>query len=535
METHEQAAPRTAGIPRSCWVFGVALVAYVGLITGQRDNHWQADAWEHHRGVRAISRNLLERRNPTYATDDGTPRYGPYLVALGALSRWSGVDPFHALSIGAIANTVLLVGGIAWFVTAIGLPGAANALLVVMVSLYGSIPRTTNSYALADLPWHQVNPSACAFALTLFAWGFFFQFQRRAAIWKWPAQVLLVSFVMLTHGLTGAFCFFGMFCFAAFASPPHRVRLLGTAFVLAALVVGVCVLWPWYDFLTVARTRPVDLQYSDDWYSPGLVKLALFNWSAPAIVCAACAFRFWSHPVLRASVIAGALAWMISIVGLATRTPVLGRLPIPSIFFWHLPAAMFVYMAGMLDARRWWLRIRDLLVERQDVAPDRVLELIVLGAIAWCLVPQVFEIVKQPYLARAYVVRLFPKREDKQLNLRGTYAELLRPISEGDVVLSDDITAWPVPAYGGRIVSALHDELLVPDQLDRERDVQAFLAPTTSDERRDEIIDRYRVKWIILSRKQTAPEAMVAISRRYQMVREVGGLVLLKVEDTSSR
>ena len=536
METVEHVTGPSGGIPRSYWVFGLALVAYVGMITGQRDNHWQTDAWEHHRGVRAISANLLERRNPTYATDDQTPRYGPYVVALGAISRWTGIDPFHALSIGAVANTLLLIGGIAWFVAAIELPGAANALLVVMVSLYGSIPRTTNSYALADLPWHQVNPSACAFALTLFAWGFFFQFRRRPTVWMWPAQVLLISFVMLTHGLTGAFCFFGMFCFAAFASPPHRVRLLGSAVLLAALVVGVCVLWPWYDFLTVARTRPADLQYSDDWYSPGLVKLALFNWAAPAILCAACALRFWSQPVLRASVIAGALAWAVSIAGLATRTPVLGRLPIPSIFFWHLPAAIFAYRAGLLDARRrsrsW---IRDLIVKRQDVAPDRVLELVVLGAFAWCLVPQFSEIVRQPYLARAYVVRLFPGREDKQLNLRRTYAELLEPISEGDVVLSDDVTAWPVPAFGGRVVSALHDELLVSGQVDRERDVNVFLAPGTSDERRDEIINRYGVRWIIINRNRTAPEYSAIIARRFQSVREVGGLLLLKVEETSLR
>ena len=85
METVEHVTGPSGGIPRSYWVFGLALVAYVGMITGQRDNHWQTDAWEHHRGVRAISANLLERRNPTYATDDQTPRYGPYVVALGAI------------------------------------------------------------------------------------------------------------------------------------------------------------------------------------------------------------------------------------------------------------------------------------------------------------------------------------------------------------------------------------------------------------------------------------------------------------------
>jgi hypothetical protein len=343
----------------------------------------------------------------------------------------------------------------------------------------------------------------------------------------------LTTFTMLTHGLTGAFCFFGIYCFAAFGPRAHRVRLLSAAVILSAVVVGLCMLWPWYDFLTVARAKPADTEHSTDWYSPGLVKLALFYWHVPAILCAASALTIRSQPIVRASLIAGGLAWSISLAGLATRTPVLGRLPIPSIFFWHLPAAVFVHQAGLLEIRRWPSRVQELVSRREDVAPRRVIELIVLGSIVWCLVPQFLEILNKPYLAREYVTYLLPGIEDKQLNLRAVYGELLRPIAEGDVVLSDDVTAWPVPAFGGRIVSAFHEELLVPGQVERRRDVEIFFASGTPIERRQQIIDRYGVKWIIINRKLTRPESMDALRNSFRTTRDVGDLVLLETADAS--
>ena len=51
-------------------------------------------------------------------------------------------------------------------------------LLIVMVALWGGPPGYANSYALADLPWHQVNPSALAFALAVFALGWFERMRR---------------------------------------------------------------------------------------------------------------------------------------------------------------------------------------------------------------------------------------------------------------------------------------------------------------------------------------------------------------------
>ena len=54
MQTPCHVTPGGDGFPRSFWLLGLALVAYVALITGQRDNNWGTDAWEHHRGVRAL-------------------------------------------------------------------------------------------------------------------------------------------------------------------------------------------------------------------------------------------------------------------------------------------------------------------------------------------------------------------------------------------------------------------------------------------------------------------------------------------------
>ena len=149
------------------------LVAYVALCTRYRDGILGADAWEHHRTIVALVEDLWHPENPTYATDDTSIRFSPYTVTQALICRATGWTPYDVLSGAAVFNTILLVAGVWSLLHEFGEEASAAAVLVVMVGLYGEAPAYANSYALADLPWHQVNPSAFSFGITLFSWVLF--------------------------------------------------------------------------------------------------------------------------------------------------------------------------------------------------------------------------------------------------------------------------------------------------------------------------------------------------------------------------
>src|SRR5205823_5303460 len=137
--------------------------------------------WEHHRVVAALTEKLWKPGNPTYASDIPSVRYSPYTVGLALLCRATGMEPYKALSTAAVINTLLLIAGVLLLLRQFREAASAGAALLVMVALWGGAPGYANSYALADLPWQQVNPSAFAFGLTLLAWSLFRWLANRTA------------------------------------------------------------------------------------------------------------------------------------------------------------------------------------------------------------------------------------------------------------------------------------------------------------------------------------------------------------------
>src|SRR5512135_3515441 len=235
---------------------GTLLVVYVALCTRWRDSLWGADAWEHHRAIVALVEDLWHPGNPTYATRDPSIRYSPYTVVQAVICRMTGLSPYDVLSGAAVVNTLLLVG--IWvLLQEFGEEPSAAAALFVMVGLYGGAPGYANSYALADLPWHQVNPSAFGFALAPFLWVLF---RRTACAGRTGPALLVVSVLaaiaMLDHPMTGLFVLIGLLVIALTA-PSGRCRrpLMNLALVVGG-VAALCMAWPWYSFVKAALSRP---------------------------------------------------------------------------------------------------------------------------------------------------------------------------------------------------------------------------------------------------------------------------------------
>jgi len=506
-------------------VVGSVLVAYVALCTGWRDGIPQADAWEHHRAIVALTENIRYPGNPTYATEDRSIRYSPYTVAQALLCRATGWAPYDVLSAAAVVNTLLLVVGVWVLLAEFGEAASAAAALIVMVSLYGGAPGYASSYALADLPWHQVNPSALAFALTPYNWVLF----RRSARARWigPAFVVataLTTVALLDHAMTGASTLVGLLVIALTLPPTRRPRALLNLALLVAIAAVLCTLWPWYDFIAAARSR----RDNDYWYDEQILFVMLTVWCWPAYLCgfAALAVR---RPLVRTLLLGAAVCLALSLLAFALRSPVLARLPLPALIFVHLPIGVFCHESGLLRGATWPRRLRALFVGESAKLYPAIVEVIVAVMLGCGLIPQLVQVVTTPYLAGPYLAPLLGQ-PTRLVRLKAPMDHLLRRIAAHDVVLSDMITSWPLPSSRGRIVAALHYEFFVPGQALRTADVKAFFAERASNRDRLAIVRKYHVRWIVLNNALLPRPIFEELLVREAIVERVGIFTLLDAE-----
>lgn len=485
---------KNARTPAGFWLLSLLLVVYVAACTGFRDQLWGADAWEHHRAVLALTQNLWHPGNPTFASDLPSVRYSPYTIGLALLCRATHIDPYRALSLAAVVNTILLCAGVWCLLRAFGEAASAGAALLVMVALYGGAPGYANSYALADLPWQQVNPSAFSFGLTLLSWALFrgILTGRRGPL-AWPLIAVLMTSAMLDHAMTGAFGFLGL-AVLAFTGPARR--RMGPALGLAAVlgvVLAICVAWPWYSFLAALRTH----QDRDYWFNPYILTAMLTQWCAPAILCGLFVLPMRERPIVRTCLIGGAASLGIGLAAWAIRSPALARFPLPGLIFFHLAIGVFVHETGLLQLRTWPARIRSMFAPVAETGAPAILQFATAAMIAYFLIPQLWAVVTRPHLARPYLAGIL-HRVDRQQNARLELTDLLRGIGPRDVVLSDPQTSWLIPSARGRIVSAIHYELFVPNQPERAADLMRFFKTHDVTEQK-QILSRYDVRWIVLN------------------------------------
>jgi hypothetical protein len=73
-------------------------------------------------------------------------------------------------------------------------------------------------------------------------------------------------------------------------------------------------------------------------------------------------------------------------------------------------------------------------------------------------------------------------------------------IGEDDVVLASNTASEYLPAFTGRQVSSKWANPLADDDTRRRQEVGAFLEPTTSDAKRQALLEEFGVRWIVLSR-----------------------------------
>ena len=521
-------AART-GTPTSRTAFGLYLLlsllvlGYVALLTGNRSEKLDADAWEHHRAVRVMSQNLIHPGNPTYDTDEPSIRYSPYTVALALVAIVTDINAYDVLSGAAVFNTLLFLIALWVWLRAYGLQNAAPSALLCILFLYGYPPGYANSLALSDLPWHQVNPSAMVMPIMMLCWAWLACIKRKGLILFTPVATMLIAFGLLSHGMSAAMGGLGMLITAFCADRNERLLKLACVLIVGLLGLAIAITWPWYDLL-YALTHTPDKWY---WFNPAILKLMLLTWCLPAILLVLVTLPMRDQGFIRTCLLATLAMLMVAAIGAAMKSPSLARLPLAGLIFPQAAVGVFIDQSAALNPRSWQKRIRNLFDRDRAVMYPSLIEAGVVAALIALALPNALLSLDQPHLARKWFAPLLHK-ENKQTDIRNTYQALLGPyIHEGDVVLAQPFTGWPVPSFGGRLVYALHMEFFTPDQADRLHHVQQFFTPHQSLAVREEILDRYHVAWILLDRENMDSTLLHELLISKAVVSDDGRYVLL--------
>lgn len=500
----EPATPPSASSRKAAYAYGalaVLLLSYVVVASPNWTNLGGSDGWEYHRAVVALTRDLGDPGNPTFALDTPSVRYSPYTVGLALVCRTTGVDAFTGLCLGAAAGCVLFVAGLRAWLGAFGLGDAAPWVLAVTLSLWGGRTFFASIWALEAFSINALNPSMLSLGLGFLMWAAFRRWSAGRAAWAaWPAIGLVGAVAILSHASTGTFAFLGLWLLAAGAAGTRRRLFVGAAACSAGAFV-LCALWPWFDFLAAAFGSVLSHDQNPsywEWAKAASVTSHLWAvWCAPALLLFPLAVRYTRTPIGRFCLFGAVLCFVLPLLAFFRPSLTLERLPILGMVFLHVPIALFVRDSDILRPRRWPGLVSALRNGNPGASVGAGAQILVVAVFAYCLLPQFFGIATKRHVARPAIAPLFGKAPLSS-TLLPSLTRLLEPVGEDDVVMSDIRTSWVVPSIRGKVIAALHREFFVQGQHERVADMRDFMYGDDA-ARQAAILDEYRVRWIVLA------------------------------------
>ncbi len=488
---------------RFVWL-ALVLVTFMGVRSTAGD--WTGDFWSHSAAVRELSERPFHPRHPEVSADLPGCFYTPYAVAVAWMARLGGLGPVGALAVAGVFNLALLLAGLRLYAGEIfRRPDAVSFYTVLFVLfLWGRWPWQWSAFFhFQVLPYVLPYPSAFATALMLVSLALHARWlsaRGNVPLWLLFATSAIVP---TTHPVTAVVLGLGLAAQTLGIRSERSWRVKGAllgALGLVALIVSAA--WPYYPFFQMLE---VGADYHD---VHGDMYVDVWRKVWPALVALPCvAIRLRSN---RSDPLALAFVGLVCLYiwGGLTGRFAYGRLVSHAVMVLHLSLAAWV---AAVEGNRAAL---------QPLSRRFALALVA----AACLVA-----------AGMNASRIRNTILDRP-NSTSTYAFLGRYVEGDDVVLSDLASSYPVPTFAGKVVAHEGNLALVPDAAARVRDVDLFFEGGASADERAEIIERYNVRWLLLSRDHAATESLEGAFEGQGLTAHVDGQwVLIRLDDHRGR
>ncbi len=483
------------------------------------------DFWEHSAVIREWMHDLWVPKNPHLLMDVGTPRYTPHYFFLAALGKTLDLDAITVLTISAVVNFLLLLAGIFLFFRTYFQNRYAPLLgLIVLLTFWGTGWTWSSVYQLRSLMYVGPYPSTFAFAMTF--WCLWLQLfilrEKTPDIRCHAALATMVAVVFASHLFNGAFAIATLLLLAMLYDGADMKARLSTA---AAIVIGTGLseLWPYYSVFKVTLgvsggdagnwADPWNLLWLDrtaflldhQFYKPDVVLKAL----GPAmlgILCVgilACKRTQWF-------IVFGALVMLAPyIVNLFVRIPLGHRFLIFFVFYLHLSLVWAT------------LTVSNGIVFKMKGHGNVFLRGATIGVLSLAIA----------YGAATGISRAFfdvQNRAKTTAPVPETVGKVVHNMPRDSVVLARHLLAWPIPTFGGKVISLYHNNPMVPDAKNRARDVDRFFDPNAPSEVRTGILRKYDVAFALIDVTDTPPEVLDYLSSVAVLRNQLGDLQMFQ-------
>ena len=464
-----------------------------------------SDFWEHAAVVRELAAHPLHPAHPIFDVSTPHPFFSPYGLALGLLSRLTGLSAVNSLAVASLANVLLLVCSLRLFVRRmLPAPGTDFYALLCLLALWGFFPIMMSGFLHLGLAIETASyPSFFALGFTLLVWYWYSLFLAHGSPWLFALAAACASLVLLVHPITGVALLAGLF--ALTLDRRATIRSMSLLALLGVLAFGLSFAWPYYSFRQMLLGSSHAFDLANRGVYPGLARSLQMTCFAllgvPALVGRFRAKRRDFLVVLALCLSAAyALGWL-------TGKFTLGRVASVLLLCFQLAFAAWL-------AKHPWPSFATARRSRtfgRTVAAHAVLGLAVLSVLPGAL-PAI------PVFQNSY----------------GEFEFLRSAVGQGQTVLADIHSSLKVPVFGGKVVGypPEHAQMFL-DATRRYSDAARFFAPETGGRDRLAILARYRPDYVLFSEQWTP--AWPAVVRSLQDSATVqyadGDLVLLKLAD----
>lgn len=477
-------ADRTYGVVSICLLLVYGVIFYL-FVPG-----WTDEYWDHTAAIRALVDNLNAPRHPFFEGPYWGDRwFNPYLLTLAAISKISGIAPLVIVKFGAMFNLVLLCTGIYLF-TSYYLDRGRAATWVLLSYIFF---WTTRGAMVRELAYY---PSFFVASGSFLLWYLFVRYIREGKLIFLICTATIGGVFWLSHQLQGGVIFANGFLLAILERSSPGIRRWGSAVVIPTFAIACGELWPYFSSLKLLWDNFSQFGYKE----PGrnmLGEIIFYGYVlGPNVLAAAFVMlknaSTTSERFLKLSIASSVILWVPFflvrsqyagiLIGNAGNMAALGV----GLFLANRGEAM----SGTFLARASWIP-----------KPRHLWNLLLL---ILCL-----SMLLQVKYTMGWMRQYYWLGEGARYRaMIAQYSQLAQYIGPDETVLSDVWTSWQLPSFAGKVLTRpeghhLDYNVPRPEIRRRAQDLETFFAPESSRDICQAIIDRYRVKYLLINRVQT--------------------------------
>ena len=468
----------------------VLIISWVSFSTKRGPLIELYDYGEHAASIRELSAYPFSPQNPLLTTDGSTTlRYTPYILLLALTKKVFHLNLFTTINLSSIISFLFLVMGVyLWSKEYFRDRNLPLYVLITLLFLWGKPFDYSNEYNLRFMAYTSFYPSTVTFNLSFLGLYFLLNYVRYGKIRSYVSYVLFAVFIVMTHPLTGSFFLLSSFLLVI-TERERGLKRLGF-YLVTLVIIAVCsLLWPYYSFIDA-----VSKSITTDWYpafrmylydTRNIYRMGPALLGLPIIVLLFMRKKccFISYGFLLCSLIYVA-SYIINIR--------LGeRYIFFTIFFLHLSLAWYFSTLELLS----FSKIRGVFSHLNEKNVHVLFFTVILALSIF------YQGTKLSFEQAGYLINYKPKPIfQKYENPLDTYTLMKNKLRKGDIVMSDPLTSWLIPAFtGAKIVSLYHNNPFVSDNKERVQDATTFYDATTPLTARKEIVKKYGITHVLLN------------------------------------